>query len=198
MTIAVKLDRCTFYVKIRIWPCWKEKATPNKKNNHVRMWWRVKIMWVKRRRLYLAKIKISRDSAKRWEKKRGKKKGRVTKEESDKNKHANFYAKRIEIKNAYFFTCIWFYFCIRRHILMLMTLIIVFLVFVFLYCRILRTYFLMWFLMNCHLLRELKDVFIIVSSSPHPWLPHVKASKKLATCYLQKGLFGSGLHIMVC
>jgi hypothetical protein len=65
------------------------------------------------------------------------------------------FAKRSKIKNGCFFTGLKFYLYIRIHILTLMTFINVFIMFVFLYYKIVKTYFLIRFLIGCHILREL-------------------------------------------
>jgi len=92
-----------------------------------------------RRRLDSVKIWINEDLVERGENKRGKKKGRVIKEESvQKNikKHVNCFLQReVRLKMLIFLTCLWFYLYIRRHILTLMTLIIVLLLFCFLITR---------------------------------------------------------------
>jgi len=78
--------------------------------------------------MVLAKIKRNGNSAKRGEKKIEKK---VRKEECEKNNLLAFIQKKMRLRLLIFLTYLWFYLYIRRHVLMLMNLIFVFLVFLF-------------------------------------------------------------------
>jgi hypothetical protein len=67
---------------------------------------------------------------------------------------------RVRLKMLIFLTCLLFSLYTMRYILTLITLIIIFLVFVLFYYRILRTSFLMRFLVGCHLLQKLSTELI--------------------------------------
>jgi Flp pilus assembly protein TadB len=84
------------------------------------------------KRMVLAKIERNGNSAERGEKKIGEKRKKVRKEKCEKNNMLAFIQKKMRYRLLIFLTCLCFYLCIRRHVLTLMNLILVFLVFFFL------------------------------------------------------------------